>query len=186
MGRLLEFGAESSIEKLVDMINRIVENNFDILKEDADIEKWNTLPKLLLLKEEEQQKILAVVEYLDSSYISLEDKIDIIISLSGLINIVNLSVMDYDLGNLFMLANYCRNGSINEIKNSFEIIKESKLLLAIRRQTLDIEIRQKILLMLVNRAFYAKINTANKQEVDNFITQVIKELEEKGYEELLK
>ena len=176
----------NTMDELVKKINEIVGEKFAILDEQNDIEKWNTVPKLLLLDETKQKIVLDLAEFLDSLLVSNGDKAMYIISLSGLIEFGKISIEDYEIGSLFTLADYYQNSSIEEIKNTISVISNKELLSTVREKTLDLEIRRKLLLDIANRAINDKINTANKKALANFISETIKELSEKDYYDLVK
>ena len=176
----------NTIEELVKRINTIVGEKFAILDEQNDIEKWNTVPKLLLLDEDKKAQILSFVEFLDSLLITAGEKAMYIISLCGLIEFGNLSLENYDMGNMFTIADYYQNSSIEEIQNTIAIISNKELLLTVREKTLDLEVRKKLLLDIANRAINDKIDTTNKKEITKFISDVVNELAEKDYYDLVK
>jgi len=89
-----------TVEELVTKINEVVGNKFTILNEENDIEKWNTVPKLLLLNENQQNKLLSFVDFTDSLLSPIEEKAMYIISLSGLIEHGKIDIEDYDDGSL--------------------------------------------------------------------------------------
>lgn len=184
--RLLEFNGDISVKKLIDRINEIVGNKFTILDQKDDIEKWNGIPKLLTLDDNSQQKLLEFVEYVDNLLQPIEDKAMYIVSLSALIEFCKIDINIYDEGSLFTLADYYQNSSINDIKNTLPIIKNSTLLLAVRQKTLDIEARKKILLDIVNSFISSKISTANQDKYNKFINDKINEIEAKDYYDLIK
>lgn len=176
----------NTIEELVKRINEIVGQKFAILDEENDIEKWNAVPKLLLLNENKKNKTLSFVEFMDSLLVPLEEKAMYVISLCGLLEFSNIDLEDYDDGSLFTIADYYQNSSIDEIKNTIGIIGNKEILLSVRKKALDLEVRKKILLNIVNRALNDKIDITNKKEVTKFIAEVIKELDETEYYDLVK
>lgn len=182
--KLLEVN-NTSVEELVKRINDIVGEKFEILDEKDDIEKWNAIPKLLLLDEVAQKRLLSFVNFVDTVSISLEDKAMIIVSLVGLMEFANIKLYDYDDGNLFTMADYYQNSSIEDIKRTIFIIGNHDLLLAVRRKTLELDIRKKILLSIVKRCINDKIDTDNLNLVSEFVLKIIKEIEEKDYYELI-
>lgn len=184
--RLLELNGDISVKKLIDRINEIVGNKFTILDQKDDIEKWNGIPKLLTLDDNAQQKLLKFVEYVDNLLQPIEVKAMYVVSLSALIEFGKIDINIYDEGSLFTLADYYQNSSINDIKNTLPIIKNSTLLLAVRQKTLDIEARKKILLDIVNSFISDKISTANQDKYNKFINDKINEIEAKDYYDLVK
>lgn len=183
--RLLEVGKDRSVNQLVENINKLVDKNFNILSHNDDIEKWNSVPKLLMLDVDKQEKLLNFVEYVDTLLISLNDKAMYIISLSGLIEVGKLNIMDYDDGGLFTLADYYNHTNILDIKKTLPIIGNNKLLLAVRNKTLELDTRKKILLDIVNKLNSDKIDATNSKKVEKFITDIVTEIEAKDYYELV-
>lgn len=182
MKRLLEVGKNKTVKGLVDNINKIVDKNFNILSHDDDIEKWNSVPKLLMLDAEKQERLLNFVEYVDNLLISIEDKALYIISLSGLIEIKKINILDYDDGSLFTLADFYSHISNMDIKNTFSVISNKDLLLTIRMKTLEIDARRKILMNITESLNKLKLND---KRIDKFIDDKIDEIRDKDYYELI-
>ena len=63
MGKIFEMGKEPSIELLVNRINELIGEKFSILDEQDDIEKWNGIPRLLMLDEVAQKRLLSFIDY---------------------------------------------------------------------------------------------------------------------------
>jgi len=183
--KLLEVGKDYSVEKLVEKINKTVEEKFEIIMGTDDVEKWNGIPKFLLLSEEGQKRLLKFVDYMDELSVEIEDKVLIIISLSGIMETENVNLNDYDDGSLFTLAQYYQKRSMEDINKTMVLIGNNDLLLAVRKKTLELDVRQKILSNIEKRFFDGKIDNSNLNEVSNFIEQVINELESKDYYELI-
>lgn len=181
--RLLE-NNNNSVELLIKKINDIVDQNFSILTGKDDIEKWNLLPDLLLLDEVAQKRLLSFIELVDSLSVSIEEKATIIISLSGLLKFGNIKLYDYDDGSLYTLAQFYQHKNKEDITKTISVIGNKELLLSIRKKTLDLEIRKKILLDIEKSFISVKIDSANSKQVTEFINSTIKELEEKEYYEL--
>lgn len=152
MEKLLETDKAVSVEMLVNRINELIGEKFTILDEQDDIQKWNGIPKLLMLDEVAGKRLLSFIEYMDSLLIPIEDKAIIVVSLSGLMEFANIKLYDYDDGSLYTMADYYQNSSIAEIKNTISIVGNKELLNAVRCKTLDLDLRKKILLDVVNGA----------------------------------
>lgn len=181
--KLLE-NNDTSIELLIKKINDIVDKNFKILSGKDDIEKWNQLPNLLLLDEVAQKRLSSFIELVDSLNVSIEEKATIIISLSGLLEFEKIKLYDYDDGSLYALSQHYQNISKKDINKTISVIGNKELLLAVRKKTLDLEIRKKVLLDIEKSFISAKIDNANSEQVTKFINNTIKELKEKEYYEL--
>lgn len=183
--KLIETNKELTMEYLVNRINQIVSLDFSVVDKNDDIEKWNTVPKLLLLEDKKIAKVLDFTKYLDTLLISIYDKAMYIISLSGMVDFMPFKFEDYDNGNLLLLVDYYQTRGIKEMVDTFNFTSNQALLTAIRNKTLDLEIRKKILLSFVNRAFYDKIDGTNKKVLLNYIVKFIDEIVNKDYTELI-
>lgn len=184
--RLLDYSKDNSVESVIKKINDVVKCKFSILKLDDDIEKWNSIPKLLMLDDVAQKRLMSFIEFMDSLDISIEKKLLNFISLSAVLEFSNIKLYDYDNGNLFTLADYYKDRSISDIKNTISIIGNKDLLLAVRTKTLDLDIRINILLTIEKKSINDKIDTANFDSISKFIAEVITEIENKEYSELIK
>ena len=152
MEKLFENIKEANVEMLVNRINELIGAKFAILDEQDDIQKWNGMPKLLMLDEIAQKRFMSFVEYMDSLLIPIEDKAIMVVSLSGLMEFANIKLYDYDDGSLYTMADFYQNSSIEEIKNTISIVGNKELLNAVRGKTLDLDLRKKMLTDIVNKA----------------------------------
>ncbi len=172
---------DCTVEGLIKKINDIIGEEFSILQDEDRLEKWNTLPKLLVLGENQKKRLLEFIDFVDSLLVPVSEKIIYIISLCGLLEYGKLKIDEYDCGSLFTLADYYQNSSIYDIKNTIGIIGNQNLLLVVREKTLDLEVRKQMLSDILNRA-----NTiTNKKELNQFLMDVIQEYKEKNYYDLV-
>ena len=184
--RLLDEFKKVSVEELVNRINEIVRDKFSILDEENDIEKWNRVPKLLLLSSDKKKQVLSFVEFMDSLLIPVTEKAMYVISLCGLLEYGNLNMEEYDDGSLFTLASFYENSTIDEIKNTIAIVGNKDLLLAVRKKTLDIDTRNKILAEVITDMNTKKITVNNKKDFSKFMEDTINNINEKDYYYLVK
>lgn len=184
--RLLDEFKKVSVEELVNRINEIVRDKFSILDEENDIEKWNRVPKLLLLSSDKKKQVLSFVEFMDSLLIPVTEKAMYVISLCGLLEYGNLNMEEYDDGSLFTLASFYENSTIDEIKNTIAIVGNKDLLLAVRKKTLDIDTRNKILAEVITDMNTKKITVNNKKDLSKFMEDTINKINEKDYYDLVK
>ena len=177
-GKILE--KDMNIEEAIKKVNSVVKENFSILdSDDNDVEKWTSVPKLLLLDESDQKKVLSLIEYMDSSELPLEQKIMVIVSLSGLIDLGPIKISDYnDDANLYLLADYYQDTTLDNIIKTINIIKNENILFAVRKKTLDPEERKKILSDVEKSIINDKIDTANLNASTEFIKRKITEIQE--------
>ncbi len=181
--KLFENTKEINIENLITRINEVVGEKFAILDEKDDIEKWNTVPKLLLLEEENAKRILSFVEFMDSLLVTKEEKAMYVVSLCGLIEFGHLNLKDYEEGSLFTLADYYQNSSIQEIEKTISIVGDNSLLMTVRDKTLDLEGRKELLKKIVNEAEQTGVHTKN--QIIKFLEAKIHEMQDKYYDELV-
>ena len=184
--KLLDEFKKVSVEELVNRINEIVRDKFSILDEENDIEKWNRVPKLLLLSSDKKKQVLSFVEFMDSLLIPVTEKAMYVISLCGLLEYGNLNMEEYDDGSLFTLASFYENSTIDEIKNTIAIVGNKDLLLAVRKKTLDIDTRNKILAEVITDMNTKKITVNNKKDFSKFMEDTINNINEKDYYDLVK
>lgn len=184
--RIFEELKDATIEELVERVNDVVRVKFSILDEDNDIEKWNRVPKLLLLEDNDKEKVLKFVEFMDTLLIPIEDKVMYVVSLCGLLEYGNIKLNEYDEGSLFTLADFYKDSNIDEIKNTLSIVGNKDILLAVRNKTIDIEARNKILENIVKSSSDKKINVNKKTDYDKFISDTIEEINEKDFYDLVK
>ncbi len=184
--RLFEAGKKFNIEQLVSRINEIIDEKFTILDEKDDIEKWNGIPKLLLLDEKTQNRVLEFVDFMDSLLVPIEEKTIYIVSLSGLIEFGKISLDQYDLGSLFTMADYYQNSSISEIKNTLILVGNPALLNAIRCKTLELDTRKEILKKVVNRFFETKRTKIDNKTITKYLNDAIQQIQTLDYYELVK
>ncbi len=182
--KLFENTKEINIENLITKINEVVGEKFAILDEKDDIEKWNTLPKLLLLEEENAKKVLSFVEFMDSLLVPKEEKAMYVVSLCGLIEFGNLILKDYEEGSLFTLADYYQNSSIEEIKKTIPIVGDPSLLIFVRYKTLDLEGRKELLKQIVTEAEQKGVHTKN--QILKFIETKQQEMQDQYYDEIIQ
>lgn len=169
MEKIFETGKDPSVELLVNRINELIGEKFSILDEQDDIQKWNGVPRLLLLDEVAQKRLLSFIEYMDSLLIPIEDKAIIVVSLSGLMEFVNIKLYDYDDGSLYTMADYYQNSSIEEIKNTITIVGNKDILSVVRGKTLDLDIRKKMLNDIVT-------NANGVSDINSYIEKIINSL----------
>ncbi len=168
---------ENSIIELVDSIDTYVDNNFNNFTNVFDLEKWNTIPKLLLLSEKDQIKFLdfcSFIDYLDFEYI---DKVKLINTTSSILDYSKMKLSTYENEDLYLLSYYYLDKSVDEINDTIELLSNKKILYAVRNEFLDQEKRKKLLFDIQKRYFSGKIEAANKS-ISTFSSEIKKEYSE--------
>ena len=87
---------------------------------------------------------------------------------------------------MFTLASFYENSTIDEIKNTIAIVGNKDLLLAVRKKTLDIDTRNKILAEVITDMNTKKITVNNKKDFSKFMEDTINKINEKDYYDLVK
>ena len=178
--RLLEDGM--TVETVINKINEVVKEKFSILDEDDDdLKKWTAIPRLLLLDEVAQKRLISFIEYIDSSELPIEEKTMIIVSIAGLMEYGNIKLYDYDDGNLYLLADFYQDRSFDLMTKSINVMKEKDLLLEVRKRTLDLEERKKILSSIEKSLFDDKIDTTDLHAVSGFVAKKLDDLKNNKY-----
>ncbi len=171
-----------SLEKIVNYINEAVSNDFAILKEHDNIKKWNCLPVLLIEEEDEQQKILKFIDYVDELMITPGEKYIYIITLASLIENGKVNIKLLEDGPIFMLTDYFKDKTIKEMSKMLPIIGHPKALHAARFKTLEVDVRTEILEYIYRMYKAKRITKAHKEE---FLEKLANEIYQKDYYELL-
>lgn len=179
--KLFELGKDISIEKLVGRVNELMGQN----EEDSDNKKWDTVFKISSLDEESKKIFLSFSELVDSLLIPAINKAQYIVSLSSLIEYGSLKISNYEAGSLFTLAYYYLDRNIDDIVKTLSIMKNENVLANIRKKTLDMDARKKMLFTIENHLFSGKIDTTKEKDVENAVNSIIKEIQEKDYYELV-
>lgn len=175
MEKLLD--KSEDISNVVNKINTLVDNDFDMLgKTDDDIIKWSTIPKLMLLSEDKLIRLEEFVKYLDRTRLPMKEKALIIISLSGLIEYFNLDITKYDDGNLYLISNHYQNTKVEDMKKTISVINNNSLLLAVRNKTLDLEDRKVILRKVEYQIYEQNVDTNDLKQLNDFINKEIERI----------
>ncbi len=168
--------------KIIDDINEAVSEDFSIVKDYDNIKKWNCLPVLLIEEEEEQQKILTFIDYVDELMIPLKEKYIYIITLASLIENGKVEIKLLEEATLFMLADYFKNKTIKEMSKMLPVVGNAKAIHAARFKTLEVDVRTEIL-EYIYRTYKAKrITKAHKEE---FLDKIATEIYQKDYYQLM-
>ena len=134
------------IEEIAEKINKIAKKELPIedLKDNTNsMEKWTSIPCLLVLSDEDKDRFMSYVEYLDSSDLSIKEKALIITSLAGLMEHKKLKLSDYDNGSLYLISIFYKDKSFEEIDKTINVLGRQEILYAIRKKSLDMEERKK-------------------------------------------
>ena len=177
--RMLAKLKTTTIEELIKSINLVIEKELSIIALSDNIVKWNAMPKLLLLEEENKKKVLSFIEFINTISISIEEKIGYVISLCGLLEFGKISLRNYDIGNLFTMVDYYRNRSITEIRATILMVGNPKLLSVVRIKTLDLEERRNLLFSVIKYMKEHEIVIQNKIELKRFLEDRILEINQK-------
>ena len=145
--------------------------------------KANTLSSLLQVDEAKGERILKFVSYIDELLISEEEKVAYLITFSSLIEDAKLNIEALDDGYIFILTEFFRYRSVQEIKSLILIISIPELVLAVRNKTLDSSMRTEILNYVTNQYINQNITHTNQNE---FLMKMITTIQESDYYKLIE
>lgn len=172
-----------TLKQVIDKINKIVGKKFEIVENSDDIQKWTNLPILLLESEEVQSHILKFIEFIDGLFISKDEKISYIITLSCLIKFGKLDITKLEDGSLFVLADYFNEKEINAIEKELPIVGNNTILNAVRTKTLENLTRVE---MLEYAYKLSQVNKVKSNQIDEFAKEFASHIEKLDYYEILK
>ena len=181
--KILDSSKEITLKQVIDNINKIVNKKFEIVENNDDIEKWTSIPILLLEDNEKQERILKFIEFVDSLLITKDEKISYIITLSSLIKFDKLDISKVENGHLFILADYFNEKNIDAMKEELVVINQPLIINAVRNKTLENDTRVK-LLEYVYKTYHEKKIT--KTGLEKFAKEMVEMIEKSDYYELLK
>ena len=181
--KILDFTKEITLKQVINDINKMVSKKFEIVENNDDMEKWTSLPILLLESEEQQKKILSFIEFVDSLFISKNEKISYIITLSSLIKYVKLDISTVEDGELFILADYFNEKNIDAMENELPVVDYPLIMHAVRTKTLENDTRVKLLEYAYKIYQEKKIS---KEKLEEFAKEFKDMVEQLDYYELLK
>ena len=178
------FKEGTSLEKLAKTVNKIVKKELplnDLNDKTSSMEKWTSIPYMAVLKGKEKDKFVEFVEYIDASYLKNSEKALLITSLCGIMEYGKIKIEDYDAGSIHLISDYYIEKSFDDIKKTINIIGSQEILYAIRKKSLDIEDRKKILSVVEKSLKDDKIDNTDLDLVNKYITKKVKEIEETNY-----
>lgn len=166
--KLLDPIKEKKLKDIIDDINTSVEAKFEIIEGD-DLEKWTSLPILLLEEEKVQNRIIRFIEYIDSLLIPLDEKIEYIITLSSLMKFGKLDICNIEDGGIFMFVDYFKDKKNSTIEEELSVLNNSIIINLVRTKSIENDFRINLL------SYIYKTYVAKKTEKDAKET-VIKEI----------
>lgn len=181
--KILDLTKEITLKQVIDDINKMVSKEFEIVENNDDMEKWTSLPILLLESDEQQQKILSFIEFVDSLFISKDEKISYIITLSSLMKYAKLDISKVEDGELFILADYFNEKNIDAMEKELPVVNHPLIIDAVRTKILENDTRVKLLEYAYKTYKEKKIN---KEKLDEYAKQFKDMVEQLDYYELIK
>lgn len=181
--KILNLTKEITLKQVIDDINKMVGKKFEIVENNDDMEKWTSLPILLLESEEQQEKILNFIEFVDSLSISKDEKISYIITLSSLMKYKKLDISKVEDGELFILADYFNEKNIEAMNDELQVVNHPLIMHAVRMKTLENDTRVKLLEYAYKTYQEKKIN---KEKLEGFAKEFKEMVDQSDYYELIK
>ena len=135
--KLLNPSKEITLKNVIDDINKTVNKKFEIVENNDDMGKWTCLPILLLEDEEHQKHILEFIEFVDDLFITKEEKISYIITLSSIIKNGKLDILKEEMGTLFILADYFNEKNIEAMDSELSVVNHPLIINEARVKILE-------------------------------------------------
>ena len=143
--KLLDVKDNMTLKDVIEEINKIVKKKQEIVENNDDMGKWTSLPVLLLEEDNEQERILKYIDFVDNMFISRDEKISYIITLAILIKDGHLDISTVEDGHLFILADYFNERTNDAIENELLVVNEPSIIEEVRNKTLENDTRVKLL-----------------------------------------
>ena len=144
--------------------------------------KANTLSSFLQVDEVKGQRILQFISYVDELLISEKDKVSYIITFASLLEDGKLNAESLDDGYVFLLAEFFRYRTVEEIKQFISLVSVPELVQVVRSKTLDCAIRTEVLNYVVNQYKTQGIDFSKQNE---FLSQIITTIQGLDYYKLI-
>lgn len=174
-----------TVDQITTYVNEAIKTDTSIIDENEDMNKWITLPSVLLDSNNNQDKFIETVVYIDELMIAKEKKITLINTLASLLINTQVKISDIDVDSLYLLVSYFNDVPQREYIEQYKLLGDMELLKVIRYTTLDLEKRIKLVQYIVDQARNDNINFDDTQKMSEFKDQVIKVLKEKTADEIL-
>jgi len=145
--------------------------------------KANTLTSLLQVDEVKGQRILQFISYVDDLLITEKDKISYIITFASLLENGKLNAESLDDGYIFILAEFFRYRTVEEIKQLISLVSVPELVQVVRSKTLDYTVRTEILNYVVNQY---KVQGIDPTKQNEFLSQIITAIQGMDYYKLIE
>jgi len=171
------------LRDIVEEIRTIIHDDVAFGQEYDGGLKANTLSSWLQVDEVKGQRILQFISYVDDLLISKKEKVSYIITFSSLLEDGKLNADALDDGYVFMLAEFFRCRTVEEIKQLISLVSIPELVQVVRGKTLDYTIRTEILNYIVNQYQTQGIDSAKQNE---FLSQMITTIQGLDYYKLIE
>lgn len=171
------------LRDIVEEIRTIISNDLALSQEHDGGLKANTLSSFLQVDEVKGQRILQFISYVDDLLISEKEKIVYIITFASLLEDGKLNAESLDDGYVFILVEFFRYRTVEEIKQLISLVSIPELVQVTRSKTLDYEVRTKILNYVVNQY---KVQGIDPTKQNEFLSQMITTIQGLDYYKLIE
>ena len=171
------------LRDIVEQIRTIVSSDFSLSQEYDGGLKANTLTSFLQVDEVKGQRILQFISYVDDLLITEKEKVSYIITFSSLLEDGKLNAESLDDGYIFILAEFFRYRTVDEIKKLISLVSVPELVQVVRNKTLDYPVRTEILNYVVNQYQTQGIDSTKQNE---FLSQMIINIQGLDYYKLME
>lgn len=175
--------SEWNLEDVITDVVKKVSNDMKIVENNEDAAKWSTVTSLLRVSSKTQNRIMDYLITLDDSNKTINEKIILFINLSSIIVLGDFKIDDYEDSELDLILNYFVNKNISSIDNSLKVICNKELISTVRNKVIENDSRVKLLDFA---CFMYNNSTIDEKKFNIFIQEIINDIIEKDYYELIK
>lgn len=177
--RILNLSKEETLSEIVGTINKIIEQKALTV----DQEKTNSLQEALTLSADIQNSILKTIRFIDDLFISKEEKVNYIITVTSLIKFGKLNISELEDGRIFVLSDYFKDKRVEAIPAQLVVINQPFIINSIRNKVLENDTRIKLIEYACKLCKEKKVNASTLEKFAKEFGEMITKLD---YYELLK
>lgn len=171
------------LRDIVSYMEQVIDSNSSFNQEYNGVEKRNALPKLLEVDEVRGERILKFISYVDEMLVSEQEKVAYLLTFASLLEDGKLNADALDDGYIFMLTEFFKSRTVEDIKQLISMISVPELVSSVRNKTLDENVRLELLNYVAFQYQQQAIDQAHQVE---FLTQMITNIQGLDYYKLME
>lgn len=171
------------LRDIVEEVRTIVSSDLALSQEHDGGLKANALASFLQVDEVKGQRILQFISYVDDLLIPEKEKVSYITTFASLLEDGKLNAESLDDGYVFILAEFFRSRTVEEMKQLISLVSVPELVQVTRSKTLDYQVRTEILNYVVNQYKAQGIDSTKQNE---FLSQMITTIQGLDYYKLME